>query len=175
MSRASMVLSGEGIFGTGWLSNPLGEIMDVDTEIQSHDRQLLVGIRGVGQNDSRAIFYRAVWIPFFAGWEAFRDNQASTLASMGRVVSPYYTRDVYKDAQEYRGKLVAMNTAATEAGFSFVGPSPTPPRTNVVEDAYHEGKHAVVDLWETLKVILYIALGAVVVGGLIYLVRFYRG
>jgi hypothetical protein len=154
-ARGLVKVGDGGLGGTGFGSDVQAEISQLDGEMRSLNSELFAGLPA-STEDPKFQFYSAVWRPFAEQWQDFRDGrQGVSLANLVRSMSLVTQRGVWKDLQDYRGRLGEMYAKAREVGFQLVGPEPTAPKTSVFQDVGNLGSGLV----DFIKTLVYIAIG----------------
>lgn len=158
-----------GLGGTGLFADTLSETMNIDSEFEAMNSEMFRQLPA-DLATSAGQYYTTAWNVFSDDWRAFRDKSLGTLRGGITALSPFLTRELWKDLQDYRGKLVEHRERAEKAGFHFTGPKPTHPKKDIFDNI----RQPFGDLWDTIKTILYV--GLFLVGGFLVwqVIRDYR-
>jgi hypothetical protein len=193
-------VSGGGIGDTGIFADLVEEIEQFSREVFSFDAQLrnklppgavtLHDENKIPTTDSKKArglfvnrnfvsnplvqFYAFSWIDFRNDWIRFHDKQTEFAEKLKRQFIAT-GRNIWKDIQDYRAKLVVFHEKAQEAGFNLTGPAPSPPKKSIFVEAKDALAGPVEALWKIVKIAFYVAVGVVVILVVAYAVKTMRG
>jgi len=149
-------------------------LVDKDGKPASPEKAVTIQLNRKFIGNSLVNFYVFSWNTFYNDWKAFYEKQSDFSEWLKRQFI-FSGRNIWKDIQDYRAKLVVFSKKAQAVGFILTGPAPSPPKKSIfkeVKDALAEPAEA---LWKIIKVAFYFAIGAVGIIVIAYAVKAIKG
>ena len=186
-------ISGGGVGDTGIFADLVEEMRQVDSEMKSLSdnmrNQLPAGAVTLVDKDGKPVsksedafsiqvnrtflgnnlvnFYVFSWNNFYNDWKAFYLKQSDFDEWLKRQFV-FTGRNIWKDIQDYRAKLVVFNREAKAVGFNLTGPAPSPPKKSIFIEAKEALTGPTKEIWRIIKIVIYVGLAII---GVIVLTR----